>query len=217
MVDLLKVSKTYPPDIQALTDITLSVNSGEMLFLTGTSGAGKTTLLHLLCRLEKPSRGIVEVMGRDLATLSRRKLQRLRQRIGVAYQDFKLLPEQSVARNIAIPMEVAFQKASVIRNRISSLLEHLGLADKMNTKAGELSRGEQQRVALARALANDPALVLADEPTGNLDFHTSDMVMDLLERHNDRGTTIIIATHDRSIYQDTDHRIVCLEAGTLHA
>lgn len=215
MVDLVKVSKTYLPDIHALADVSLSVNKGEVLFLTGKSGAGKTTLLRLLSRIEKPTKGVVEVAGMDLEKLSRGKLQKLRRNIGVAYQDFKLLPDRTVAQNIAIAMEVSYIRAPTIRMRTKKLLQQLDLVDKYNTLAAELSRGEQQRVAIARAVSGNPDLILADEPTGNLDSETTGMVMDLLNVYNNKGTTLVIATHDKSIYRDTDHRVIELMEGRI--
>ncbi len=215
MIELLKVSKTYPPDIHALVDISLSIPSGAMIFLTGASGAGKTTLLRLLSRIEQPTRGVVEVAGKDLGTLSLREIQRLRQQIGVAYQDFKLLPDQTVARNIGMAMEVAYKTGSTIRDKISELLEYLDLKTKINTPAGDLSRGEQQRIAIARALANDPQLILADEPTGNLDAEASARVMDLFRLYNSRGATVVIATHDQTLLTGTEHRVFELRCGRL--
>ncbi len=215
MVDLIKVSKTYPPDVHALRDVSLSVRTGEMLFLTGMSGAGKTTLLRLLCRSETPDKGLVEVAGMDLERLSGNTLQQLRRRIGMAYQDFKLLPRHTVAENIALAMEVAYRSRSFIRKRTRDLLEKLNLADKYDTPAGGLSRGEQQRISIARALANRPDLVLADEPTGNLDRENTGLVMALFREHLDRGATIIIATHDRELFASGDHRVVELRAGRL--
>ncbi len=215
MVDMIKVSKTYPPSVHALVDVSLSVRTGEMVFLTGMSGAGKTTLLRLLCRSQTPDKGVVEVAGQDLERISGSGLQRLRRRIGMAYQDFKLLPRHTVAENIALSMEVAYRKPSFIRKRTRELLDKLGLADKCNLPAGGLSRGEQQRISIARALANMPDLVLADEPTGNLDQETTALVMNLLGEHRQRGATIIIATHDRDLFRDGEHRVVELRAGRL--
>jgi cell division transport system ATP-binding protein len=215
MVDLVKVSKTYLPDIQALTDVSLSVNRGEIVFLTGKSGAGKTTLLRLLSRIEKQTKGVVEVAGNDLSRLTSGKLQKLRRNIGVAYQDFKLLPDRTVAQNIAIAMEVSYTGPSVMRMRTKKLLKKLELAEKYDTLACELSRGEQQRVAIARAFAGNPELILADEPTGNLDQETTSTVMDLFRYYNNKGTTLIIATHDQSIYSDSDHRVIELKEGRI--
>ncbi len=215
MVELIKVRKFYPPDVKALKDVSLSVAKGELLFLTGLSGAGKTTLLRLLYRVERPDRGLVEIDGMDVTRLSGKKLQILRRRIGIVYQDFKLLPKQSVARNIALPMEITGRKKSFIRKRTRDLLERLGLKDKINAKAGDLSRGEQQRVAVARSLCNNPDLILADEPTGNLDAENSDRVMELFNEHRDQGATILIATHDSRIYGLGRHRVVVLANGHI--
>jgi len=215
MVELIKVRKFYPPDVKALKDVSLSVAKGELLFLTGLSGAGKTSLLRLLYRVEHPDRGLVEIDGMDIGRLSGKKMQLLRRRIGIVYQDFKLLPRQSVARNIALPMEITGRQKSFIRKRTRDLLERLGLGDKINARAGDLSRGEQQRVAVARSLCNNPDLILADEPTGNLDAENSDRVMELFNEHRDRGATILIATHDPRIYGLGKHRVVVLANGHI--
>lgn len=215
MVDIVKVSKTYLPDIQALNDISLCVRKGEIVFLTGKSGAGKSTLLRLLSRMEKPTKGVIEIAGQDLSRLSQGKVQKLRRSIGFAFQDFKLLPDRTVAENIAIAMEVSYTRSSIIRMRTKKLLHRLGLADKYHTPASELSRGEQQRVSIARAVSNNPQLILADEPTGNLDSETTAMVMDLFNQYNGRGTTLVIATHDDSIYRNTGHRVIELREGRI--
>jgi len=215
IIDLVKVSKTYLPDIQALTDISLSVNKGEIVFLTGKSGAGKTTLLKLLSRIETQTKGVVEVAGQDLSKLSTNNLQSLRRNIGVAFQDFKLLPERTVAQNIAISMEVSYTRSSVMRKRTKELLTKLDLIDKIDTLASELSRGEQQRVSIARACAGTPEIILADEPTGNLDRETTATVMDLFKSYNSNGTTLVIATHDESIYCDTNHRVLEVKEGKI--
>lgn len=215
MVELIKLRKFYPPDVIALKDVSLTVAKGELLFLTGLSGAGKTSLLRLLCRIERPDRGLVEIDGMNIGNLPEKKVQQLRRRIGIVYQDFKLLPAQSVARNIALPMEITGRQKSFIRKRTRTLLERLGLETKRNSRAGDLSRGEQQRVAIARALCNNPDLILADEPTGNLDTDNSDRVMDLFNEHRDQGATILIATHDSRIYGLGKHRVVVLANGNL--
>jgi cell division transport system ATP-binding protein len=217
MVDLIKVSKVYPPNVQAIADISLTVTKGEMVFLTGVSGAGKTTLLRLISRMEKPTKGMVDVAGMDVTKLPQRHIHLLRRKVGMAYQDFKLLPERTVATNIAIAMEVVYRPRSFIEKRTRELLEQLDLTRKLNTRAGELSRGEQQRVSIARAVANNPEIILADEPTGNLDAETTGRVMDLFHQLNRKGATILIATHDRSLFQETPHRVVELRFGRIRS
>ncbi len=216
MIEMIKVSKIYPPDVVALKDISVSIGIGEMFFIIGMSGAGKTTLLKLLCCMESPSNGLIEIGGQPIHHLKGFKLARLRQKIGVAYQDFKLLTDRTTAENIAISMEVSYKKPQMIRNRVRNLLDQLDLADKHDTITGELSRGEQQRVTLARAIANSPTMILVDEPTGNLDATTTERVMQLLTNCNKSGATIIIATHDQSIYCRTSHRVMELRRGQLH-
>ncbi len=213
LVDIVKATKVYPPDIIAIQNISLTVAKGEMLFLTGISGAGKTTLLKLICAIEKATKGVIEVAGLDLAQTGPAEIQRMRRQIGVVYQDFKILPKHSVFQNIAMPMEVTYRDPREIRQRVDELLDHLQLTHKRNIQAGKLSRGEQQRVAIARAAANAPPLLLADEPTGNLDAGVSELVMSLFEKLNRDGSTLIIASHDESIYHNTRHRKVELEHG----
>lgn len=216
LVELIKVEKVYPPDVVALQDISLSIFEKEIVFLTGRSGAGKTTLLNLICCLEKPSSGLIKIRGRDISQLTTRGVQRMRQKIGVAWQDFKLLEGQTVAENIAMAMEVTYTPKETITQRITELLVSLELMDKRNKPIAELSRGEQQRVALARAAANAPALLLADEPTGNLDATTTELVLNLFRQINrEKGTTIIIATHDAALYQEAECRVVDLCNGKL--
>ena len=215
MIEIVKVSKTYPPDILALDNASLVLNRGEIVFLTGASGAGKTTLLKLLCFLEQPTKGVIEIDSKDVSTLSASQLQMLRQHIGVAYQDFRLLAKQTVYQNIALAMEVRYESPKVIKQRVLELLANLGLSDKVHTPANKLSRGEQQRVSIARSCANKPALILADEPTGNLDPTSSAKVMDLFHRLNEGGSTILIATHDEAIFNEGSHRIVNIEHGRL--
>ena len=217
MIEMIKVSKIYPPDVTALSDISVTIARGEMFFLIGMSGAGKTTLLKLICSMESPTNGLIEVAGKPVHTIRGTTLARLRQKIGVAYQDFKLLEDRTAAENIAISMEVSYKKPSIIRKRVIDLLDQLGLADKHDTITGELSRGEQQRVTLARAVANSPTLILVDEPTGNLDAITTERVMKLLSKCNNSGATVVIATHDSSIYRNSPHRVMELRKGRVHA
>lgn len=215
MIDLIKVSKIYPPDVLAISDVSLTINQGEMVFLTGMSGAGKTTLLRLISRMEKPTKGMIDVAGLDVTKLPQRHIHRLRRRVGMAYQDFKLLPERTVADNIALAMEVVYQPRATIEKRVRELLDHLDLRRKLHTKAGELSRGEQQRVAIARAVANRPEIILADEPTGNLDVETTGRVMSLFNELHREGATLLIATHDHSLFQYGSYRVIELHFGRL--
>ena len=217
MIEMIKVSKLYPPDVIALKDVSISVAREEMFFIIGRSGAGKTTLLKLVSSMEPASNGLIEISGNPIHQLKGHKLARLRQKIGVAYQDFKLLTDRTTAENIAISMEVSYKKPQIIRRRVKDLLDQLNLTDKHNTLTGELSRGEQQRVTLARAIANSPAMILVDEPTGNLDADTTERVMELLTKCNKSGATIVIATHDDSIYRHTNHRVMELRKGRMHS
>ena len=181
--------------------------------LLGRSGSGKTTLLKLISRIERPTKGMIEVAGMDITRIQHNRLHLLRRKIGMAYQDFKLLPDRTVAANIAVSMEVVHRKHSFIQKRTKEMLDRLGLSSKTHTLASELSRGEQQRVAIARAVANQPEIILADEPTGNLDSETTSRVMDLFHELHKKGTTFLIATHDKSIYEHTSHRVVELKFG----
>ncbi len=212
---MIKTSKLYNHNIRALENISISITSGEMFFIIGMSGAGKTTLLKLISSMEQPTTGLIEIAGQPIHQLKAYKLARLRQKIGVAYQDFKLLTDRTTAENVAISMEVSYKKPKMIRKRVKDLLEQLDLADKHDKITGELSRGEQQRVTLARAIANSPAMILVDEPTGNLDANTTEKVMKLLMKCNKSGATVVIATHDDSIYRHTPHRIMELQKGNI--
>ncbi|MCK5195368.1 MAG: cell division ATP-binding protein FtsE [Desulfobulbaceae bacterium] len=215
IVEIVKVTKIYPPDVMALRDVSFTARRGELIFLTGASGAGKTTLLKLLTCIERPTKGLIEIGGNDINKLNSQAVQKLRQRIGVAYQDFRLLPKQTVFQNIAMAMEVRLKSPREIKQRVNELLEMLSITDKRNNPSGKLSRGEQQRVAIARAAANAPPLLLADEPTGNLDDEATAKVMALFNQLNTQGSTIIIATHDTSIFKDTHHRLLHLQHGQI--
>jgi cell division transport system ATP-binding protein len=215
IVEIIRATKIYSPDVVALEDISLSISYGEMVFLTGMSGAGKTTLLKLICGMEHPDKGLVEVAGKDLNRIKGGEIPRLRQQIGMAYQDFKLLPDRTVAQNIAMAMEVSYHNIRTIKKRVIELLQKLRLEHKHDAFAGRLSRGEQQRVTIARAVANSPALILADEPTGNLDWKTTKLAMELFEQCNISGATIIIATHDDSIYKKPENRVLELHSGRI--
>lgn len=215
MIEMIKASKVYSQDVKALNDISVSIANGEMFFIIGMSGAGKTTLLKLISSMEQPTSGLIEIGGNPIHQLKGYKLARLRQKIGVAYQDFKLLTDRTAAENIAISMEVSYKKPQMIRKRVKDLLEQLDLTDKHNNVTGDLSRGEQQRVTLARAIANSPTMILVDEPTGNLDADTTEKVMKLLKKCNKGGATVVIATHDNTIYSHTPYRIMELQKGRV--
>ncbi len=215
IVEFVKISKVYPPDVLALVDISFKINRGEMIFLTGMSGAGKTTIIKLICNIERPTKGFIDLDGNDLNKIKPAAMQLLRQKIGVAYQDFRLLPRLTVFQNIAMALEVKFLDGRTIRDRVGEVLDILKMSDKIHKRTDKLSRGEQQRVAIARAAAPRPLLLLADEPTGNLDDQAGKNVMELFSQLNNQGTTVIIATHDQSIYQDSPCRIFNLENGNL--
>jgi cell division transport system ATP-binding protein len=202
IIEIYKATKVYTPDVVALEDITLSIPYGEMLFVTGMSGAGKTTLLKLICGMEHPDKGLVEVAGKDLTRIKDKEIPGLRQQIGMAYQDFKLLPDRTVAQNIAMAMEVSYKNIRAIKKRVKELLQKLRLEHKHDALAGKLSRG---------------SLILADEPTGNLDSKTTRLVMDLFEQSNDAGATVIIATHDEAVYRNANHRVLELYGGRILA
>ncbi len=215
IIEFVKISKVYPPDILALVDISFKINKGEMVFLTGPSGAGKTTMIKLICNIDKPTKGFIDIAGNDLSKIKPAAMQALRQKIGVAYQDFRLLPRLTVFQNIAMALEVKFMDGKTIRSRIHEVLNVLNMTNKIYKRTDKLSRGEQQRVAIARAAAARPILLLADEPTGNLDSQAGTDVMALFSQLNEEGTTVVIATHDKSIYRDSHCRIFHLDGGEL--
>ncbi|MBS3943740.1 MAG: cell division ATP-binding protein FtsE [Dethiobacter sp.] len=198
-----------------LRALNFTINRGEFVFVIGQSGAGKSTLLKLLIREIAPSKGSLSILGQDLAKLPRHKVPYLRRNIGMVFQDFRLLDERTAFDNIAFSMRVTGASNSDIRNRVPHVLEMVGLADKAGARVRDLSGGEQQRVGLARAIANRPALIVADEPTGNLDPDTSLEIMNLLRNINFRGTTVLIATHDREIVDRLKKRVICLEKGKI--
>jgi cell division transport system ATP-binding protein len=210
------VTKVYPKQGRpALNEVTLEVDKGEFVFLVGASGSGKSTFLRLVLKEEKASHGHVHVAGKDLARLSSWKVPGLRRQIGTVFQDFRLLPNKTVTQNVAFALEVIGRPQTQIRKIIPEVLELVGLADKAERLPGELSGGEQQRVAIARAFANRPLILLADEPTGNLDPTTSVGIMKLLDRINRTGTTVVMATHDSQIVDSMRRRVIELEGGKL--
>jgi cell division transport system ATP-binding protein len=216
MIQLLRVTKRYDDaGAPALDDLTLHVKKGEFVFLTGPSGAGKSTLLKLLLCAEQPTSGEILVFGRNVAKISASRIPYIRRNLGVVFQDFKLLAGRTVAENVAFPLEVRAVGAREVRRRVLAILKSLGLDGKEDKFPPALSGGEQQRVAVARALVGDPALLLADEPTGNLDPERTLDVMDLLQAANARGTTVVVATHDRSLLERYRKRVIALEDGRL--
>ena len=216
MLRLEHVSKLYPTSVRpALDDVSMDVDPGEFVFLIGPSGSGKSTLLRLLLREESPTSGNVFVANWNVARLAHRKVPKLRQRMGCVFQDFRLLGDRTVAENVAFALEVTGKSAHTIRAVVPEVLELVGLSGKGDRMPAELSGGEAQRVAIARALANRPLVLLADEPTGNLDPETSDDIMLLLDRINRTGTTIVMATHDRQIVDAMRRRVVELHLGKL--
>jgi cell division transport system ATP-binding protein len=215
MIEFHKVSKVYPPDAAALTDISLTIAKGEFVFLTGPSGAGKTTLLKLLFREEEPSAGQIIFNGQNIGRLGSRGVARLRRRIGLVFQEFKLLPRLSALENVSLAAEVIGVSRKESRKRAFRLLSELGLQKKFDSRPLALSGGEQQRIAIARALINQPLLVLGDEPTGNLDAQTADEIMRLFLEMRGRGTTLMIASHDLELIQRYGTRIIYLRDGFL--
>ncbi|HHW12082.1 MAG TPA: cell division ATP-binding protein FtsE [Firmicutes bacterium] len=210
-----KLTKIYNNGVVALDQVSLIVQKGEFVFLVGPSGAGKTTFLNLVIRQEVPTSGLISVNQQNLAYLKKKEIAFLRRNIGVIFQDYKLLPQKTVYENVAFALEVIEAKPRMIKPRVYEVLELVGLLNKANLFPSELSGGEQQRVCLARALVNRPLLLLADEPTGNLDPDTSWGIMELLREVNRRGTTIVMATHNREIVDQMRRRVIALDRGKL--
>ncbi|MEX2206701.1 MAG: cell division ATP-binding protein FtsE [Myxococcota bacterium] len=217
MIQMYHVDLRYTGGTYGLRDISLTLERGEFVFLTGSSGAGKTSLLRLLFGAEQPSAGQILVSGRNITRMKAAQVPALRRQIGVIFQDFKLLPERTVFDNVAIALEIAGTAKREIRTRVWSLLKRLGLGHRIDHRPRTLSGGEQQRVAIARALVNDPPLLLADEPTGNLDPGLALDIMDIIADAHARGTTVIVATHDPTLLERYRHRRVVLDAGRLVA
>jgi cell division transport system ATP-binding protein len=216
VIRLENVSKVYPTSARpALDDVSVEVERGEFAFLIGPSGSGKSTLLRLLIREDVPSSGTVWVANWNVGGLAGRRVARLRQRMGCVFQDFRLLPNKTVAENVAFALEVIGKPRHTIRTVVPEVLDLVDLAGKADRMPSELSGGEAQRVAIARAFVNRPLVLLADEPTGNLDPETSTGIMTLLERINRTGTTVLMATHDRQIVDSMRRRVVELSAGKL--
>ena len=213
MIQLHNVFMSYQRDLPALNGVTLQVPKGDFVFLTGASGAGKSTLLKLLYGALQPTRGQIVVDGQNVTRLSRREIPYLRRSLGVVFQDFKLLPNRTVLENVAITLEVLGWGKKDIGKRVYHVLKQVGLEHKLNSSPLRLSGGEQQRIALARALVNEPKILLADEPTGNLDDANKEQILTIFKEANIRGTTVVVATHDRRLIDNSYKRVVVLDKG----
>jgi cell division transport system ATP-binding protein len=209
------VTKQYPGSSSAIRDVSFEIGRGEFVFLIGSSGSGKTTLIKLMTREEKPDSGTIWIAGKNLVTMPNWRVPYFRRNIGVVFQDFRLLPNKTVFQNVAFALEVIGKPRSVINQLVPQVLRLVGLEDKANRFPSQISGGEQQRVAIARAFVNRPLILLADEPTGNLDPETSWGVMNLLERINRTGTAVVMATHDSSIVDAMRRRVIEIDTGTV--
>jgi cell division transport system ATP-binding protein len=215
VIEATRLSKAYTRGVYALRDLSLRIDKGDFVFLTGPSGAGKSTLLRMLLRQDVPTEGELTVDGRNLATLSPRQVQAYRRSLGFVFQDFKLLPAKTVLENVSFVPRVLGMAVTQQQRRTFQVLKWVGLQHRMGAYPMELSGGEQQRVAIARALVNDPSIILADEPTGNLDPDLSLEIMNLFREINARGTTVLVATHDRELIRRVGRRSVTLDHGHI--
>lgn len=215
IIYLENVSKSYSTGSPAINDITLSIRQGEFVFIVGDSGSGKSTLIKLLLRELTATSGAVYVMGQDLAALRHRQIPKFRRNLGVVFQDFRLLNDRNVYENVAFAQRIIETPINEIRRNVPTILATVGLAGKYKAKTKQLSGGEQQRVALARALVNRPSILLADEPTGNLDPKNSWEIMQLLEEINEQGTTVIVVTHNREIVNAMQKRVIAMKKGII--
>ncbi len=216
IIKINKVNKTYPNGVCAIHDLSLNIKKGEFVFIIGGSGSGKSTLIKMLYREEKPSSGEITLGGVNVSKLRNYNVYKLRRKIGVVFQDYKLLPKLTVYENVAFALEVTGVESRKIRSRVIEVLEQVGLKDKIKTYPDKLSGGEQQRVAIARAIVNNPKILICDEPTGNLDPVISMEIMDILEKINkESGTTILMVTHDIEIVNKMKKRVLVLKEGRL--
>ena len=215
MIKLEDVTKVYKGEVLALRDASCDIQRGEFVFLVGQSGSGKSTFLRLLNKEEEPDSGRIYIAGKEIGLLNKWRVPHMRRQIGSIFQDFKLLPNKTVTQNVAFALEVIGRPKHVIRDQVPAILELVGLQEKTHRFPHELSGGEQQRVSIARAFVNRPLILLADEPTGNLDPSTSVGIMRLLERINETGTTVVMATHDRGIVDTMRRRVIVLNDGEI--
>ena len=215
-IEIKNCYKVYKNGVAAIADLTLNINKGEFVFVIGASGSGKSTLVKMLYREEKPTKGTVEIGGINVGKLRNRTVYKLRRKLGIVFQDFKLLPKLTVYENVAFALECLGMKSKEIRPKVIKALDHVGLKEKLRSFPNELSGGEQQRVCIARAIVNKPKLLICDEPTGNLDPKTSMEIMDVLDTINkELGTTIIMATHDKEMVNRMKKRVIVLDSGVL--
>ena len=215
MIVLDNVCKTYSTGVSALNGVNLRIHKGEFVFIVGSSGSGKTTLFKLLLRELEPTSGKIFLNSKNISRLRRRKIPKMRRGVGVVFQDFRLLKDRNVYENVALAMRVVGKPAKAIREQVPQMLSLVGLADKAESLPGELSGGEQQRVALARALVNNPPVLLADEPTGNLDPANAWDIMMLLDDINKRGTTVVVVTHNQEIVERMQKRVITIDKGVV--
>lgn len=215
MLEMRHAGKIYPGGSVALEDINVEIKAGEFVFLVGPSGAGKSTFIRLISREIEPTSGQIFVDGVDVMKLKRRDIPYLRRQLGIVFQDFRLLNNRTAYENVAFAMQVIEAPSHKIRRRVEEVLELVGLKDRGDAYPGEMSGGEQQRIAIARAIVNDPLLVIADEPTGNLDPETSMEIMNIFSQINANGTTIIMATHDKTMVDYMQKRVIALENGHI--
>ena len=215
MIDLENVSKSYDKGQPAVSHATLHVDKGEFVFVVGSSGSGKSTLIKLLLKELDATAGTIVVNGQKLNTMKRRQIAKYRRKLGVVFQDFRLLKDRNVYENVAFAQRVIGRPTRVIRKRVPEVLTEVGLAEKYKSPVTELSGGEQQRVAIARALVNRPDILLADEPTGNLDPQTALEIMKLLEEINDRGTTVLVVTHNKDVVNKLKKRVLTMRKGAI--
>ncbi len=217
VIEMKGVSKTYHTGTHALNDVNITINKGEFVFVVGASGAGKSTFMKLIMREEKPTGGEIIVNGFKLNKLKRRQIPMLRRTMGIVFQDFRLIPNMNVYDNVAFSMHVVGASKQQIRRKVSHVLSVVGLSGKARSKPSELSGGEQQRVGLARALVNNPSLIIADEPTGNVDPNMSYEIVEMLTEINKMGTTVLMVTHEHQLVRDFNRRVIMLENGRVVA
>ena len=215
MIELREVTKEYSKGIAALNGISLKIEPGEFVFIVGDSGSGKSTLIRLLMKELEPTSGKIQVMGNDLSKLKHKEIPFYRRKIGVVFQDFRLLKDRNVYENVAFALRVTETATRVIKKKVPAALSLVGLAQKYKSFPRELSGGEQQRVAIARAIVNEPSILLADEPTGNLDPANTWEIMKLLQEANDRGTTVVVVTHNHEIVNAMHKRVITMSKGNI--